>query len=64
MNRWRPHSRPKAKRSIDAEQSRDRAARREIVRRNRARSVGANLEDALRLHRTAETMHGSVRRWQ
>jgi hypothetical protein len=55
---------PKAKRSIDAEQRRDRAARREIVRRNRARGVGANLEDALRLHRTAEAMHGSLRRRQ
>jgi hypothetical protein len=55
---------PRAKRSIDIEQRRDRAARREIVRLNRERGVGANLEDALRLHRAAEAMHGSVRRRQ
>jgi hypothetical protein len=55
---------PKTRRSVDAEQRRDRAARREIVRLNRERGVGANLEDALRLHRAAEVMHGSVRRWQ
>lgn len=42
---------PKAKRSVEEEQRRDRAAHREIVRLNRARGVAANLEDALRLHR-------------
>jgi hypothetical protein len=55
---------PKAKRSVEEEQRRDRAAHREIVRLNRARGVAANLEDALRLHRAADAMHGSVRRRQ
>lgn len=52
---------PKTRRWVEAEQRRDRAARREIVRLNRARGVGANLEAALRLHRAGEAMHGSVR---
>jgi len=56
-----PH---KAKRSVHAEERRDRAARREIVRLNRERGVAANLEDALRLHRAADAVHGSVRRRQ
>jgi hypothetical protein len=51
---------PKTSRSVNAEQRRDRAARREVVRLNRARGVGANLEDALRLHRAAEAMHVSA----
>ncbi len=38
------------------------AAKREAVRRNAARGVGANIEAGIRLVRTGQAMHGTARR--
>jgi hypothetical protein len=50
------------KRDIAVEAQRDLAARRAAVAENRARGVSENLRDALKLVRTGEQLHASVRR--
>jgi hypothetical protein len=49
------------KRDIAVEAQRDLAARRAAVAENRARGVSQNLREALRLVRTGEQLHASVR---
>jgi hypothetical protein len=50
------------KRDIAVEAQRDLAARRAAVAENRARGVSENLREALKLVRTGEQLHASVRR--
>lgn len=50
------------KRDIAVEAQRDLAARRAAVAENRVRGVSENLREALKLVRTGERLHASVRR--
>jgi hypothetical protein len=50
------------KRDIAVETQRDLAARRAAVAENRGRGVSENLREALKLVRTGEQLHASVRR--
>lgn len=46
----------------EIEKARDAAARRAAVRRAHALGPGANIEEAIRLIRAGEAMHGAARR--
>ena len=47
---------------LEQERERDRAARREVVRRNARMGVGRNLEDAIRLLESAEELRAAFDR--
>jgi hypothetical protein len=46
---------------MSRERERDLAARRDAVRRNRAKGVGRNLEEAIRLVRDGKAFHSGFR---